>query len=252
MTRVVLAEGGNIFDDAVEFDQKDAAAIVKQVNAALKGTGLKVIPVGSSATPTPGKKSGDLDVIVDQQAVIDYFKASDAKSARKALNDYIAKKGLQTAQSGINVHVRVPLGAAAHQVDVMVTPNAEKISKFHVHDIPAKSPYKGVNKHLMIAILAKKMGYMWSAWQGLYKRDAQGKKAEFVSDDLDVIAKTLLGNSASAKSLSSVESILQTLPSNTARDLLNTARQDPNWREAKVEGASVGTNEWFRSWANRL
>jgi len=252
MGKIMLSEGGNMFDDAVDFDQKDAAAIVNQVNSALKNTGLKVIPVGSSATPTPGRKSGDLDVIVDQQATMDYFKTADAKSARKALNDYIAKQGFQTAQSGINVHVRVPLGAAAHQVDVMVTPNAEKISKFHIHNIPAKSPYKGVNKHLMIAILAKSLGYMWSAWQGLYKRDAQGKKAEFVSDDLNVIAKTLLGAAATEQDLSSVESILKALPAAQARELLDRARQDPNWKEIQAEGAPVGTNEWFRSWANRL
>jgi hypothetical protein len=175
---MILLEGGNVFADATPFDHKDVPAILKTVNSALQGTGITAIPVGSAATPTPGKKSGDMDVIVDEKAVLDFFKAKDAKSGRKALNDYIAGKGLETAQSGINVHVRVPIGQEAHQVDVMVSANADKVSKFHKHDIPAGSPYKGVNKQLIMAILAKQKGYMWSAWQGLFSRTPEGKKGD--------------------------------------------------------------------------
>ena len=231
---MILNEGGNVFADATPFDHKDVPAILQSVNAALKGTGIRAIPVGSAATPKPGKKSGDMDVIVDEPAVLNFFKAKDAKSARKALNDYIQKQGLQTAQSGINVHVRVPLGDEAHQVDIMVTPNAERVSKFHTHDIPDRSPYKGVNKQLMLAILAKSKGYMWSAWQGLFSRTPEGKKGEFVTDDLDQIAEILFGQGATSKNLGSVEAILKSLPEDEANALLDRARQDPNWKEQPV------------------
>jgi hypothetical protein len=245
---MILLEGGNVFADATPFDHKDVGAILKTVNSSLEGTGIKAIPVGSAATPTPGKQSGDMDVIVDEKSVLDFFKAKDAKSGRKALNDYIAGKGLQTAQSGINVHVRVPVGDQAHQVDIMVSPNAEKVAKFHTHSIPAGSPYKGVNKQLIMAILAKQKGYMWSAWQGLFSRNAEGKKGDFVSDDMEVIAKTLLGDQASSKDLGSVESILSALPKNEADALLAKAKEDPNWKEIPVKQehiAQEGTTEWF-------
>lgn len=228
---MILNEGGNVFKDAEPFDHKDVSAILDTLNGALSATGISAIPVGSAATPKPGKKSGDMDVIVDEKTVMDFFKAKDAKSARKALNDYIASKGLETAQSGINVHVRVPLNGSAHQVDVMVTPNAERVSQFHKHDIPQGSPYKGVNKQLIMAILAKSKGYMWSAWQGLFSRNEQGKKGDFVSDDLGEIAQILLGPGSGSKDLGSVESILKALPQDQADALLAKAKEDPNWKE---------------------
>lgn len=232
---MILNEGGNVFATATPFDHKDVPAILGTVNGALEGTGIRAIPVGSAATPTPGKQSGDMDVIVDEQDVLNFFKAKDAKTARKALNDYLASKGLETAQSGINVHVLVPVGDEGHQVDIMVTAKAERVSKFHTHDIPQGSPYKGVNKQLMMAILAKSKGYMWSAWQGLFDRNAEGKKGEFVTDELDGVAQLLLGNTATAKDLGSVESILNALPKDQADALLARAKEDPNWKEISKE-----------------
>jgi hypothetical protein len=244
---MILNEGGNVFADAVPFDHKDVSKILKTIQGALDGTGIQAIPVGSAATPRPGKTSGDMDVIVDEKSVLDFFNAKDAKSGRKALNDFIAKKGLETAQSGINVHVRVPVGQEAHQVDIMVTPKAATVAKFHTHDIPQGSPYKGVNKQLTLAILAKSKGYMWSAWQGLFDRNPEGKKGEFVTDDLDSIAQILLGNERTAKDLGSVESILKALPPEQATELLDRARQDPNWKEVKQEMYTEGSADWFRN-----
>ena len=250
---VMLFEGGNVFKDVTPFDHKDVPSILKSLNDSLTGTGIKAIPVGSAATPKPGKQSGDMDVIVDEKAVLDYFKAKDAKTARKALNDYISSKGFETAQTGINVHVRVPVGNEFHQVDVMVSPNAEKVAKFHTHDIPDFSPYKGVNKQLMMAILAKQKGYMWSAWQGLFSRTPENKKGDFVTDDLDEIAKILLSKTSTAKDLGSVESMLSALPKDQASDLLAKAKEDPNWKEIPVrENFRLGTNEWFRFIMNRI
>jgi hypothetical protein len=227
---MILNEGGNVFANSEPFDQKVVPEILKSVNSGLDGIGVQAIPVGSAATPRQGKISGDMDVIVDERTVVDYFGAKDAKTARKALNDYLKSKGFETAQSGINVHVNIPVGDSHHQVDIMVVPNADRVSKFHTHDIPQGSPYKGVNKQLMMAILAKSKGYMWSAWQGLFSRTPDGKKGEFVTDDLDEIAELLTGQ-RSAKVLSSVENILSALPKDQANALLIKAKEDPNWKE---------------------
>lgn len=235
---MILLEGGNVFADTTAFDHKDVGVILKTVNNALNGTGIVAIPVGSAATPTPGKQSGDMDVIVDEASVLEFFKAKDAKSGRKALNDYVASKGLETAQSGINVHVRVPVNDTFAQVDIMVSANAERVSKFHKHNIPANSPYKGVNKQLIMAILAKQKGYMWSAWQGLFSRTPDGKKGEFVTDDMDEIANVLTGKKSAAV-LGSVESLLDALPPNDAQALLAKAKEDPNWKEVPVKQESA-------------
>jgi hypothetical protein len=252
---MILNEGGNVFQDAEPFDHKDVPDILRKVNNALAGTGIQAIPVGSAATPTPGRTSGDMDVIVDERAVLEYFGAKDAKHARKALNDYMTAKGFQSAQSGINVHIRVPLGRHAHQVDIMVTPKADVVSKFHTHDIPQNSPYKGVNKQLMLAILAKQKGYMWSAWQGLFARTPEGKKGEFVSDDLDTVAQTLLGAKATHRNLGSVEAILQALPPDQAHALLAKAREDANWNEKPVAEARlvpVSSLDWFKTISQKI
>ena len=247
---MILNEGGNVFADATPFDHKDVPVILKTINGALQGTGITVIPVGSAASPKPGTQSGDMDVLADEAAVMQYFGAKDGKTARKALNDYIRQQGLDTAQTGINVHVNVPVGSEHHQVDIMVTANAGQVAKFHTHSIPAGSPYKGVNKQLIMAILAKSKGYMWSAWQGLFARDSLGKKSDFVTDDLAKIAEILTGKSDPTV-LGSVESILAALPQQQAAELLALGKADPNWKEVKQE-SRVGTNEWFRNMLNRL
>jgi hypothetical protein len=247
---MILNEGGNVFANATPFDHKDVPVILKTINNALQGTGITAIPVGSTATPKHGHKSGDMDVLVDEAVVMHYFNAKDAKTARKALNDYIRNQGLETAQTGINVHVNVPVGKEHHQVDVMVTANASQVAKFHTHNIPAGSPYKGVNKQLLMSFLAKDKGYMWSAFQGLFARDSLGKKADFVTDDLAKIAEILTGKS-DPNVLGSVESILAALPQDQAAELLARGKADPNWKEIKQE-SRVGTNEWFRNMLNKL
>jgi hypothetical protein len=102
-----------------------------------------------------------------------------------------------------------------------------------VHNVPQGSPYKGKNKMIMISLLAKSKGMMWSPWQGLFKRDDSGKKGEFISNDIDVVAKTLLGSQATSKDLGSVESMLAAMPKEQAAQLLATAKADQAWEELK-------------------
>ncbi len=231
--KTILKEGGNVFPDVTPFDHKDVGAIVKQVNSVLDTTGAKAIPIGSTATPTPGKQSGDMDIIVDQDVLAQFFKNEDAKVLRKDLRALFDKAGFQTGQSGVSVHVRIPVGDTAHQVDIMVVPQADIVSKFHVHNIPKGSPYKGLNKQLAMANLAKKKNMLWSAFQGLFGRDAAGKKGEFITNDIDEIAKTLIGPNASGKDLGSVESIMAALPKEEADQLLADLKADPSWKEVK-------------------
>lgn len=241
--------GGNVFQGTSDFDHKVVDEILGVVNKSLAGTGIEAIPVGSAATPKPGKRSGDMDVIVDQGAVLNYFDVRDPKAGRKMLNDYISGKGLDTAQSGINVHVRVPVGSESHQVDIMVVDNAPTVAKFHTHEIPDGSPYKGKHKQLLMALLAKDKNMMWSAWQGLFSRNEAGKKGDLITSDLDEIAQSLLGSDATSRDLGSVESILKKLPN--ADEVLSRAEQDPNWTTVATE--TIHTEQsWFRTLMDKI
>jgi len=225
--KVALQEGGNAFSDVVPFDHKHIPAITQTLNSVLDQTGAQALAIGSGASPTPGKISGDLDIVVDQDALAEFFDLPAAKDIRKALRALYDQAGYQTAQSGISVHVRVPVQGAAHQADIMVVPNAATVATYHTHDIPKGSHYKGVHKQIAMSKLASAQGLMWSAFQGLFNRDEKGKKADLRSNNLDEIAKLILNPNATAKDFGSLETILAALPEDRQEQLLQDLAKDP-------------------------
>ena len=228
-----LKEGGNIFPNSISFDHKMIPGIMKSINNVLTKTGSTAIPIGSGATPTPGKVSGDLDMIVDLDQLKQHFNMEDQKDPviRKKLRQVFDLAGFNTGQSGTSVHVEVPMGDHTHQVDIMIVPNAQNAAQFHTHTIPQGSKFKGVNKMITLAKLAKNQNMLWSPYQGLFNRDANGKKADLVTDNIGQIAKTLLGPNASGKDIGSVEAIMAALGKEKGDALLADLRSDPNWKE---------------------
>ena len=109
----------------------------------------------------------------------------------------------------------------------MVVANAETASKFHTHNIPDGSKFKGVNKMITIAKLAKDAGMKWSPYKGLVNRETD----ELISSNLDDIAKRLISPNASGKDLGSVEAIISALGKEKGDALLADLRSDPNWKE---------------------
>ena len=228
-----LKEGGNIFPNSISFDHKMIPGIMKSINNVLTKTGSTAIPIGSGATPTPGKVSGDLDMIVDMDQLKQHFNMEDQKDPviRKKLRQVFDLAGFNTGQSGTSVHVEVPMGDHTHQVDIMIVPNAQNAAQFHTHTIPQGSKFKGVNKMITLAKLAKNQNMLWSPYQGLFNRDANGKKADLVTDNIDQIAKTLLGPNASGKDIGSVEAIMAALGKEKGDALLADLRSGANWKE---------------------
>ena len=225
-----LLEGGNIWPESEGFDQIIATHLAHETNKYLNGLNIKAHLIGSAATPTPGKISGDLDVMVDLDPIMDQFKAKDPKVGRQELEKFLQSKGLQTKRTGVTVHILLPYKGKFYQVDIKAVKNAERVSAFHTHAIPQGSPYKGVHKQMMMNSLASSQGMLWSPDEGLYARDTAGKKSDFISDDLDVIAKKLLGPKANAKSLGSVESILNAIPDPVRRDeIFQKASTGASW-----------------------
>lgn len=238
-------KGSRIFPDTVPFQKKHADELRAKMNKYLATLGLEAVGVGSTEDPgrDPEELASDLDNMVDLDDIIEKLKPqvnpadkkdTIEKAARKALSAAIQGMGLQTSQTGVNVFVRMPFGPNAHQVDLECIRKVGKVQRYHQHRIPKGSPFKGVSKQLMIAILAKQKGYVYSAWEGLYARTPDNKKGELVADDWDEIAKVLLGPNASGDNLGSVEAILKSLPPDQADALLVKARQDANWKERTV------------------
>ena len=227
----IITEGGNIFQGTADFDQKIIPDMMKQINGVMTKAGVKALPIGSGATPTPGKMSGDLDMIADAGQLIKRFKAPDVKTAKVELEKMFQQAGFETKKTGQIVHVKTTVGDTPQQVDIMVVDNGETASKFHVHDLPKGSPYKGIHKQIMLADLAKEKGFKWSPYKGLVNRDTN----ELVSNDLENIAKQLIGPNATAGDLGSVESILAKMPS--AKEIVDKYEADPNsaWMKKKPQ-----------------
>ena len=105
----ILNEGGNIWPDTEHFDQAIAVNLAHETNKYLHSLSLKVYLIGSAATPTPGKMSGDLDVMTDMSQLMNHFKIKDPKTARIELEKYLQGKGLMTKRTGVTVHIRLNL-----------------------------------------------------------------------------------------------------------------------------------------------
>jgi hypothetical protein len=257
-------KGSKIFGDTVPFKKKHADELKAKMDKYLAKLGLQSVLVGSTSDPDkdPEELASDLDTMVDLDDIIRALKVQPnpadkkdtvEKAARRALSAAVQGLGLQTSQTGVNVFVRLPFGPNAHQVDLECIRKVGKVSRYHQHRIPRGSPYKGVSKQLVIAVLAKQQGYMYAAWEGLFRRNAEGKKGELVADDWDEMAKVLLGPKADGNNLGSVEAIMKSLPHDQAQALLAHVKQDKNWVEKPSQQAVAEDKlAWFKDISLKL
>lgn len=250
-----------IFPDTVPFAVKHAPELQAKMDKFLSPLGLTSVRVGSSHNKDSDELTNDLDLQVDLDDIIRAFNAQpDPKNkkdtpdsaARRALSAHMTEHGFQTKQAGVNVFVRLPFGPNAHQVDLECIRKVAKVSRYHQHNIPHGSPYKGVSKQLMIASLAKQKGYVYSAWEGLFQRTPENKKGPLITDDWDEIAKTLLGQHATGDNIDSVEAIMKSLPHVQAEELLAHVRQDKNWIEKTHPTVTENALVWFKSISQKL
>ena len=206
-----VTEGGSIFDDVKGVPQRYAAAAINNLKAALpRELRNQVFATGSAGHKT---YIHDIDVMLDTAAVAQWSRAADPKTAKSILKQAIESAGLQCRLNGVSIHVRVPLGQNFVQADILLVDDAADISKLHQHDYATMGNiYTGADKHIMISSVAKAMGMMWSPFQGLFTRNADGSKGELITRNPNQIAKTLLNPAATAKDLASPQSIVAAIP----------------------------------------
>ena len=225
----LLNEGGNIFKDLEgnPATQRINLADVKPTLSWLeKITKLdhKNHMLGSTGVKDT---SGDLDVAIDKEKV-------DKDELVALLGAWVNKNhpGEDLKQwvrkSGISVHFKTPINGNPKNgfVQTLLMFGDQKFMKFALGGMDAKSNFKGQHRMIMIASLAKAQGYKWSPQNGLVDRLTNQPLKK--SKDPEFISKTLMGPTATAKDLQSVESIN------------NKIKADPNY-----ENLVADAKEWF-------
>jgi hypothetical protein len=219
-----LSEGGNIWKDTGPIKKEHVPGILKTIEKIIPKQ-IKVIPhIGSAGFK---KESGDMDIFLDAQGVMDFFNAKDEKAARAALKAHLEKEGYTVALSGRNVHVKLETPSNSVQVDLMVIPNAEKVAPFHQHGLTGEyddPSFKGGELFILYASIAKALGLKFSPFEGKLTSRETG---EVIADTKDEVAKVLLNKRGTAKNLSSIKSILAALKNDPMRDeKLAQAKED--------------------------
>jgi hypothetical protein len=258
----IIREGGNAIADSNPVLKADIKGVVKQAKAYLPkpvARGLQ-IDIGSAGYKV---QSGDIDLFVEAQDVVDFFQTAQAKDpvkdAKQLLKKHFEQQGLPSVVSGRNVHIGVPYTTAdgkpgLAQVDVMVIHDAAVVAPWHQHgprgayDDP---DFKGSELFILLNSLAKFKNLKFDAFgANLMNRDTN----QVVGRTRKQVAKILLNPQAKEKDLDSVKSIMAALANDPDREgKLAQARQDAARGTLRLpETAYVGTPAWFRSVAGRL
>lgn len=259
-----LSEGGNVFKDKDKnsLTQRIATGDVPEtIEWIEKTTGLDfTAETGDDGKPakwlgTTGRKedpegtfelnsSGDLDLSVDANEV-------DKKEFAAKLIAQFGKDSVKL--SGDNVHLKTPIkGDEANgfvQADFMFSTNP----KFQQGSmIGGQGAYRGEHRHIVLSSIARARGLKYSPKFGLV--DIETNEPIPNGDDWNVIAKELLGQTATVKDIKSVDAIInyiKKLPNyeeliGAARDTLGRYDIELPKKEA-FESYKPGSIGWMRS-----
>ena len=246
---MMLKEGGNIFKGSQgelltgRINQADVAPTVKWLE------GITGLPLQDGMLGTTGKAptSGDLDLSVDENKISkDELVAKLSQWAQSKKQD--PKQWVR--KSGISVHFRTPIAGDEKkgfvQTDFMF--GEPEWQKFSLQGGLTGSEYKGMDRHILLASIAKALGYRWSHNYGLLNRESN----QPVSKDPDRIAQLLLGVDHTAKDLTRVESIHKIIKNRSDYEKLVADAVESFGRAGKKlpEHTVEGSNVWFRNMMN--
>jgi len=253
-----LYEGGNVFNNTGAVLKQDVPAVVDTVKRELPGSLQKQVmaDIGSAGFKV---ESGDIDLFLDEQALLKQYKTDDVKAAKISLAQYFHAKGYEVKLSGRNVHIDVPYQASGGkqqfaQVDIMVIADARRVADWHQHG-PRGSyddpNFKAAQLYILLNSIGKFLGVKVDAFSGkVMRRDDN----TVIADTREAAAKVLLNPGAHATDLNSVSSVLKALEGDPDREgKLAQAKQD----QAKglltlPETVTPGTAAWFRKMGHVL
>lgn len=268
MNNAVL-EGGNVFKgpNKEPLTQRIATGDIAETIVWLeKATGLDfTAEKGEDKLPvkwlgTTGRKT-DADGTFERNSSGDLDLSIDANEVNKDefFNKLVAQFGKENVKkSGDSVHLKTPIkGDPANgfvQSDFMFSSNP----KFQQGSmLGGTGEYRGEHRHILLSSIARARGLKYSPKFGLV--DPETNEPLPQGDDWNVIAKKLLGQTASTKDIRSVEGILnyiEKLPN--YEELVAAARETLGKQGVKLpeqitfESAQTGTPQWFRRMMGRI
>lgn len=251
-----LFEGGNVFKDA---DKNPLTQRIKreQIPSTIayleKETGVDFsldkdeegVPIKWLGTTGRKTDSGDLDLSVDAREI-------DKKEFAQKLIGIFGKDSVKL--SGDSVHLKTPIeGDPAKgfaQTDFMFSTNP-KFQQGSMIGSGPDSPYRGEHRHILLSSIARARGMKYSPKSGLV--DPETNEVVPNGDDWNVIAKQLLGQTATVKDIRSVESIINYIKKLPNYEELIAAAQETLGRSGielpkkeAIESFQPGTIGWMR------
>ena len=167
------------------------------------------------------------------------------------MSKYGSPKKENVKKSGDNVHLKTPINGDESngfvQADFMFSANP----KFQQGSmIGGSGQYRGEHRHIVLSSIARARNLKYSPKSGLLDPDSN----EVISDDWNVIAKELLGQTATVKDIKSVDAIIEyikNLPNYeeliaAARETLGRYDIELPKKEA-IESFQPGSIGWMRS-----
>ena len=246
---MILNEGGNIFKDPngqIATRRINKADVAPTLSWLEQVTGLEL---SSNTLGTTGiaPTSGDIDVAVDQSKVTK-DELADKLTQWAVKNKQDPKQWVK--KSGISVHFKTPIKGSANngyvQTDLMF--GEPDWMKWSLQGGEVGSDYKGSDRHVMIASIAKPQGYKWSHKAGLLNRETN----EPLTKDPNKIAELLLGKGATKNDLNSVETIHAKIKARSDYDKLIADVKDSFAKIGKALPESSGPIKWFRNMMDQL
>lgn len=212
-----ILEGGNVFKDAdnraltQRINQTDVKPTLAWLEQMLPDLDLQNNTLGSTGIKDT---SGDLDIAIDANKI-------SKEQLEQQLKQWAVSQGFKpedyVRKSGSAVHFLTPIDGRPDrgyvQTDFMFMKDVPW-SKFVLGAMPADSKYKGRERNVLMNSIAKSMGYKLNQNSGIADRATN----QLITNDPDRVAKLLLNRTATRQDLASVESILQALSTDPARD----------------------------------
>ena len=204
-----LLEGGNVFKGP---DKEPLTRSIKReeipgtIAFLEKSTGVDFsmdkdeegVPVKWLGTTGRKVDSGDLDLSVDANEL-------DKKEFAAKLVGIFGKDSVKL--SGDSVHLKTPIDGDPDngfaQTDFMFSDDPTW-QQFSVRGGLPDSPYKGEHRHILLSSVARARGMKYSYKNGLVDPETN----EVITKDPNKMAKDLLGQTATANDIKSVESII--------------------------------------------
>jgi len=222
----VLLEGGNIFKDPETKEPVTKRIARDDVDPTLawveKITGIphRDFKLGSTGIRST---SGDLDVAVNQAEVDkeELYQKLVAWAQKNHPDDDVRQ---WVAKSGINVHFKTPInGDEAQgfvQTDLMF--GDPEFMKFALKGMGDNTPFKGADRMILIASVAKAKGMKWSPTNGLVNRETN----EPITKVPNEVAELILGKGSTANDMDSVERMIEKLKTQPNFDALTADFKD--------------------------